>query len=79
MVYLRQSRYREAVDCFEPLMGDALVGNTAVQQNLALAYVGLADEAKAMRVLSTLGWSDDRLAKELESLRQVVASRVSPR
>lgn len=79
MMYLRLGRYRDAADTLQVLMRDRVVEQSTVPQNLAEAYIGLGDDAKAATVLSVLGWSDTATAKELARLREVVTLRTQRR
>ena len=74
-IYLRRSKYREAIDCFERLMPNASRGTSFVPQLLAEAYVGAGDEARAVHVLDRLGMSAQQIATEVEQYRQNVSRR----
>jgi tetratricopeptide (TPR) repeat protein len=76
-IYLERKKYREAIDCFERLLPGASHGISFVPQMLAEAYVGVGDGGNAVRVLNGLGMPPERIAAEMDQLRQSVSRRNS--
>jgi hypothetical protein len=74
-IYLKRQKYREAIECFEPLISESSRGLSFVPQLLAEAHIGVGDEAKALGVLNRLGMSPERITAEMDHLRANVSRR----
>ena len=70
--YAQAERYQEAIPFFERALELLPNDKKAVQERLALAYVGAGDEAAAVRVLRAARLSASRITDNIARYRQTV-------
>lgn len=70
LAYLGLARYREAIPIYESLLAGTATPDRLGARDLARAYLGVRDEANAVRVLRLSGVPEDRVRDELDTLRR---------